>query len=95
MREFEKPREMIFDLPVWFVPGEENWSNEQLFSDKPQGFAKTGIRTDGNLRPVDDSGKVVFDNVYVVGRNLGGYDFCFEHSGNGVALASAYKAAMM
>lgn len=95
MREFEKPREMIFDLPVWFVPGEENWSNEQLFSDKPQGFARTGIRTDESLRPVDDSGKVVFSNVYVVGRNLGGYDFCFEHSGNGVALASAYKAAMM
>ncbi len=95
MREFEKPREMIFDLPVWFVPGEENWSNEQLFSDKPQGFARTGIRTDESLRPVDDSGKVVFDNVYVIGRNLGGYDFCFEHSGNGVALASAYKAVMM
>ena len=95
MREFEQPKEMIFDLPVWFVPGEENWSNEQLFSDKPQGFAKTGIRTDESLRPVDNSGKTVFDNVYVVGRNLGGYDFCFEHSGNGVALASAYKAAMM
>ena len=95
MREFEHPKEMIFGLPVWFVPGEENWSNEQLFSDKPQGFAKTGIRTDENLRPVDDSGKTVCDNVYVVGRNLGGYDFCFEHSGNGVALASAYKAAMM
>ena len=95
MREFEHPREMIFGLPVWFVPGEENWSNEQLFSDKPQGFAKTGIRTDENLRPVDGNGKVVYENVHVVGRNLGGYDFCFEHSGNGVALASAYKAAMM
>ena len=95
MRDFEQPKEMIFDLPVWFVPGEENWSNEQLFSDKPQGFAKTGIRTDSSLRPVDDKGRTVCDNVYVVGRNLGGYDFCFEHSGNGVALASAYKAAMM
>lgn len=95
MREFEKPREMIFNLPVWFVPGEENWSNPELFSDKPQGFAKTGIRTDESLRPVDAEGKVVYDNVHVVGRNLGGYDFCFEHSGNGVALASAYKAAMV
>ncbi len=96
MREFEQPKEMIFGLPVWFVPGEENWSNEQLFSDKPQGFAKTGILTDENLRPVDNkTGKVVYDNVHVVGRNLGGYDFCFEHSGNGVALASAYKAAMV
>ena len=95
MRDFEQPKEVIFDLPVYFVKGEENWSNKELFSDQPQGFAKTGILTDESLRPVDGNGKRVFDNVYVVGRNLGGYDFCFEHSGNGVALASAYKAAMM
>lgn len=93
MREFEQPKEMIFDLPVWFTPGEENWSNYQLFSDKPQGYASTGILTDDSLCPVDDKGNRVYDNVHVVGRNLGGYDFCFEHSGNGVALASAYKAA--
>ena len=95
MREFEKPQETIFGFPVYFVPGEENWSNAELFSDKPQGFALTGIMTDENLRPVDGSGQVVADNVYIVGRNLGGYDFCFEHSGNGVALASAYKAGNM
>lgn len=95
MRDFEQPKEMIFDLPVYFVKGEENWTNKELFSDKPQGFAKTGVLTDDTLRPVDAKGQRVLDNVYVVGRDLGGYDFCFEHSGNGVALASAYKAAMM
>lgn len=95
MRDFEQPKETIFDLPVYFVKGEENWTNKELFSDKPQGFAKTGVLTDETLRPIDAKGKRVFDNVYVVGRDLGGYDFCFEHSGNGVALASAYKAAMM
>ena len=95
VREFEKPREMVFDLPVYIESGEENWSNEELFSDKAQGFAKTGVRTDASLRPVDADNQLVYENVYVVGRNLGGYDFCFEHSGNGVALASAYKAATM
>jgi len=95
VREFEKPQEMIFDLPVYIESGEENWSNEQLFSHKPQGFAKTGVRTDKTLRPVDANNELVYENVYVVGSNLGGYDFCFEHSGNGVALASAYKAALM
>ena len=95
VREFEKPQEMIFDLPVYIESGEENWSNEQLFSHKPQGFAKTGVRTDKSLRPVDANNELVYENVYVVGSNLGGYDFCFEHSGNGVALASAYKAALM
>ena len=95
VREFEHPQEMIFDLPVYIESGEENWSNAELFSAKPQGFAKTGVRTDTSLRPVDANNELVYENVYVVGSNLGGYDFCFEHSGNGVALASAYKAALM
>ncbi len=95
VREFEKPQEMVFDLPVYSESSEEKWSNEELFSDKPQGFAKTGVRTDCDLRPVDEKNQLVYENVYVIGSNLGGYDFCFEHSGNGVALASAYKAALM
>ena len=95
MRDFEQPREEVFGLPVFFVKGEENWSNAELFSNKPQGYAKTGVLTDENLRPVDENGKLVLENVYVVGRDLGGYDLCFEHSGNGVALASGYKAAQM
>ena len=53
----------------------------------------SGVWVVSSLRAVDDSGNVVLKNVYVVGRNLSGYDFCFEHSGNGVALSSAYKAA--
>lgn len=95
MRDFEKPREEVFHLPVYFVAGEENWSNKEFFSHKAQGYARTGILTDESLRPVDKHGKVVLENVYVVGRNLGGYDLCFEHSGNGVALGSGYKAAQM
>ncbi|MBQ1415939.1 MAG: anaerobic glycerol-3-phosphate dehydrogenase subunit B, partial [Selenomonas sp.] len=95
VREFDKPQETVFDLPVYSEAGEENWSNEELFGDKAQGFAKTGVRTDNSLRPVDADNRLVYENVYVAGRNLGGYDFCFEHSGNGVALASAYKAAML
>lgn len=95
MRDFEKPEEPIFNLPVFFVKGEENWSNPELFSDRPQGYAKTGILTDDTLRPVDSEGQRVLDNVYVAGRDLGGYDLSFEHSGNGVALTSGYKAAQM
>ncbi|XOQ26478.1 MAG: Anaerobic glycerol-3-phosphate dehydrogenase subunit B [Mitsuokella multacida] len=93
MRDFDQPKEPIFHLPVSFVKGEENWANKKLFSDRPQGFAKTGIMTDETLRPVDEKGAVVLENVRVCGRMLAGYDFCFEHSGNGVAISSAYKAA--
>ena len=95
MREFDNPRELIFNLPAKFPAGAENWYNPQLFDDKPQGFATTGILTDDNLNPIDAQGKKILNNVYVVGRNLYGYDFCYEHSGNGVALGSAFKAATL
>ena len=93
MREFDKPCEPIFDLPVFFPEGADNWSNTQLFGDKPQGFSTTGIFTDENLRPVDASGNVLFDNLHVVGANLGGCDKIFERSAGGIAISSAYKAA--
>ncbi|WP_294523012.1 anaerobic glycerol-3-phosphate dehydrogenase subunit GlpB [uncultured Anaerovibrio sp.] len=93
MRDFGQAKEVLFGLPVAADCVEDRWVNKQLFSDKKQTFAKAGVRVDETLRGVDESGNVALENVYVAGRNLSGYDFCFEHSGNGVALASAYKAA--
>ena len=95
MREFDNPREPIFDLPVFFPTGAENWSNEQLFSDKSQGFSMTGILTNDKLNPIDESGKVLFDNLHVVGANLGGCDKIFERSAGGIAISSAYKGATL
>ena len=93
MRDFDNPREPIFDLPVFFPEGAENWSNPQLFSDKPQGFSMTGILTDDKLNPIDAKGNVLFDNLHVVGANLGGVDKIFERSMGGISISSAYKAA--
>ena len=93
MREFDNPLEPIFDIPVFFPQGENNWSNENLFEDKPQVFSMTGIFTDANLNPIDENGEILFENVHVVGANLGGCDKIFERSAGGVAISSAYKAA--
>lgn len=95
MRDFDNPREPIFDLPVFFPTGAENWSNHQLFSDKPQGFSMTGILTDANLNPIDENGAVLYENLHVVGANLGGVDKIFERSMGGIAIASAYKGAIL
>jgi len=86
--------EPIFNLPVNAPADHELWANPSLFSNEPQPFAKIGLTVDEKMRSLDGSGKVVLSNVFVAGRNLQGYDFCFEKSGNGVALASAYQAAM-
>ena len=95
MREFDKPIEPIFDLPVFFPQGAENWSNAQLFSDKPQGFSTTGILTNERLNPIDEHEKILFDNLHIVGANLGGCDKIFERSAGGIAIASAYKGAIL
>jgi len=87
-------QEPIFKLPVAAPEDHELWANPNLFSNKPQPFAKIGVAVDETMRPLDENGKVVLTNVFVAGRNLQGYDFCFEKSGNGVALASGYQAAM-
>lgn len=86
--------ETIFNLPVEVPANREEWSNPSLFSTGEQLFASFGLNVDSQLRPVDSRGAVVLKNVYIVGRSLGGYDYCFEKSGNGVAIASGYHAGM-
>ncbi len=86
--------EPIFNLPVEAPTDHELWANYSLFSSEAQPFAKLGLDVDEKMRPLDADGKVLLNNVFVAGRNLRGYDFSFEKSGNGVAIASGYQAAM-
>lgn len=86
--------EPIFNLEIEVPKNQQEWSHKYLFTGKPQPFATYGIETDNMLRP-SKKGQLLLDNVHVVGRALSGYDFCFEKSGNGVAICSAYHAASL
>ncbi len=85
--------EPVFNIDLNVPKVQTEWSHKQLFADKKQIFAKYGVEVDNNLTPITKDGKQVASNVKVVGRSLAGYDFCYEKSGNGVALITAYKAA--
>lgn len=85
--------EPIFDLEIAVPADQKDWSYQYLFCGKPQPFAAYGVKVNQKLRPVDATGAEVMHNVYFAGRTLAGYDFCFEKSGNGVCVASAYHAA--
>ena len=87
-------RETVFGLPVPAPTEQTEWSQRHLFFAGAQPFARFGIRTDGRLRPVDETGNVLLDNVFIAGKMLAGYDYCAEKSGNGVALATAYQAGL-
>ena len=84
--------EPIFGLEIKVPEDQKDWSHQYLFCGKPQPFASYGVAVNENLQPVDPTGEVVLSNVQFIGRSLQGYDFCFEKSGNGVAITTAYHA---
>lgn len=87
--------EPIFDLRVPVPHEQKDWSHQYLFCGKPQPFASYGVAVNKHLQPIDPEDPdehVIFHNVQFVGRSLRGYDFCFEKSGNGVAVTTAYHA---
>ncbi len=84
--------EALFGLELSPTASCEDWSAEQAFGPVSHGFARVGVTVNTAFQPVDEQGKVLFDNVVVVGRTLGHYDHVVEKSGNGVALVSAYAA---
>jgi glycerol-3-phosphate dehydrogenase subunit B len=84
--------EPLLGLPVE-APGAEHWLADDPFDPAGHPLEAAGIRTDGSLRPVDGKGKVVLDNVAIVGSLLAGQHYLVERCGDGVAVASGHLAA--
>jgi glycerol-3-phosphate dehydrogenase subunit B len=85
-------RETALGLPVSGVPGagEERFRPGYL-DDHPIGRA--GVAVDRELRPVDAGGERVLENVLVAGATLAGAEPWREKSGDGISLATGYRAA--
>lgn len=101
--EPERAWEPIFNIDLPMNPSSPEWSQPEAYpaecrtpgTPRPShGFALLGPNVDANLRPLGGDGKPVADNVFFIGKTLGGYDHAAEKSGNGVALSTAYFAAM-
>lgn len=90
-----KITEEIFGLPVFspeFVPAT---GIHEIDVENRQDVERTlmsGVRVNANMLPLDEAGKVVFDNVYCLGEMIGGGAPWRELSGEGIALGSAYAA---
>jgi len=83
--------EPFFNLPV-FQPGSpEDWFGKS-FSDE-HSIHRTGILTDSSLRPMDETGKTIFENVWVAGTILSGHLCIYEKSREGIEIATGYWAA--
>jgi len=85
-------RETVFDLPL-HVPGAMgDWFDERFISEHDHPVHQAGVRANERLQPVDETGRVVLDNVHVAGRLLAHYNPPVEGSAEGVWLATAYRA---
>lgn len=85
-------REPVLGLPVTGIPPGRPRFGSGYFDHHP--LAATGVAVDPSLRPLDGEGRVVFDNVRVVGATLAGAEPWKEKSGDGLSLATGYQAAM-
>lgn len=92
MDSYWVPREPVLGLPVTPPPEGAPRFRPGYFEHHP--LATTGVAVDGSLRPVDGAGRVVFENVRVVGATIAGAEPWKEKSGDGLSLATGYHAAV-
>jgi glycerol-3-phosphate dehydrogenase subunit B len=88
-------RETVFGLPV-DGPAIDDWLTGDSLQPGSQPIELAGLRTDVELRPVEPSqagARPIYDNVRIVGSALAGQRFLLERCGDGVAVASAWRAA--
>ncbi len=86
-------KEAVLDLPVKVCQGK--WSRRDFLSLAGQPFHEFGVAVNDHLQPLDDQGQVLLENVLITGANLAGCNYPIEKCGNGVALASGYKAGKL
>ena len=75
------------------APPVDDWLAPTPFDPRGHPLARAGIRTDAAMRPLDARGNVVLDNVTVAGSALAGMRYLSQRCGDGVAIASAVRAA--
>ncbi|ABO51347.1 glycerol 3-phosphate dehydrogenase (quinone) subunit B [Desulforamulus reducens MI-1] len=85
--------ETVFHLPIKVL--DEKWSAKEFLSLEGHPFSKFGIEVNNHLQPVNSQGEVVIKNIRVIGANLAGANYPIEKCGNGVALATGYKAGKL
>lgn len=84
-------KETVFDLPV-----KQIWPNgDNYFERKGITVSSSGIFVNKCLQPLaTDSKEIIFENIFVAGSALSGYDQYMEKSCNGVNIATGYKAGI-
>jgi len=85
--------EPIFSLPVTQPKSQEDWFRKSFFNNLPHPVHEAGILTDPSLRPIDEGGELLLENVWVAGSILSHHNAIDEKSKEGIEIATGYMAA--
>jgi glycerol-3-phosphate dehydrogenase subunit B len=87
-----RARESVLGLPLAGVPspGEQRFAPDYF---DPHPMSAAGLPVDSQLRPLNESGERVLGNVLVAGASLAGAVPWQEKSGEGISVATGYRAA--
>ena len=83
--------EPLLGLPV-ATPAHDEWLRRDALDPEGHPIEAAGILTDPDLHPADAAGRTL-DNVFVTGALLAGQRALRERCGDGVAVASGWRAA--
>jgi len=85
-------RETIFDLSVVQPSDRAGWHRKDLFDRQGHPINRAGLAVDDRFRPVDEYGRLHYDNVFAAGSILAHHDWMRQKCGSGLAIATAYGA---
>jgi glycerol-3-phosphate dehydrogenase subunit B len=82
--------ETIFRLPLDSPQSREGWFNREFLNPNGHPVFRSGLRVNAELQPVDEEGRLLYENLFITGSSLAGSDTLVERSFDGVALATGY-----
>jgi glycerol-3-phosphate dehydrogenase subunit B len=83
-------KETVLNLPVQTPEYRKEWFSSRFLSLDPHPIFRAGISVNSKFQPVNQSGQVIYNNVYAVGSALSNGDYIRERSYDGVALVTGY-----
>jgi glycerol-3-phosphate dehydrogenase subunit B len=84
--------EPLFGLPVRQPPARRDWHRDNFYDLRGHPLNQAGLPTDDKLRPLAESGRPAYANLFAAGTILAGQDWMRQKCGSGLALATALAA---
>lgn len=84
--------EGVFNLAVADPLSRHSWLDQEFLSGEGHPVFNSGLRVNSSLQPLGSDGRVVYENLHILGSALGGFDPIRERSLEGVGLASGFLA---